>query len=104
MIVHRKMKKIHPIFDFFDKKIFGTKFGSFCTIPKRFEQNWIKNSIAVRVYFWTFFENLDFPKSLLAPLCSGGELTSLLAETSHKPYHFVIKPARLIYFQIDPPQ
>ena len=72
MIVHGKMKKIHPIFDFFlQRKIVGTKFGSFCTMQKRFEQNWIKNSIAVRVYFWTFFENLDFPNSLLAPLCNG---------------------------------
>ena len=51
------------------RKIFGTKFGSFCTIQKKFEQNWVKSSIAVRVYFWEFFENLDFPNSLLAPLC-----------------------------------
>ena len=28
------------------------------------------------------------------------ELTSLLAETSHKPHNFVIKPARLINFQL----
>ena len=27
---------------------------------KRFDQNWIKSDIAVRVYFWTFFANLDF--------------------------------------------
>ena len=52
------------------RKIFGTKFGSFCTIQKRFDQNWITNSIAVRVYFWALFANLDFPNSLLAPLCN----------------------------------
>ena len=56
---------------FLQRKIFGTKFGSFCTIQKRFDQNWITNSIAVRVYFWALFANLDFPNSLLAPLCSG---------------------------------
>ena len=27
---------------------------------KRFDQNWIKNYISVRVYFWTLFANLDF--------------------------------------------
>ena len=62
-------KNTPNIWLFLQSKIFGTKFGSFCTIQKRFEQNWIKNSIAVRVYFWTFFDNLDFPNSALAPLC-----------------------------------
>ena len=47
---------------FLKGKIFDTKFESFFTIQKRFEHNWIKNSIAARVYFWIFSENLDFPK------------------------------------------
>ena len=45
---------------FWQRQIFGTKFGSFCTIQKRFEHNWVKNSIALRVYFWALFANLDF--------------------------------------------
>ena len=52
---------------FWQGKIFDTKLGPFFTIQKRFEHNWIKNSIAVRVYFWALFANLDFPNSLLAP-------------------------------------
>ena len=63
-----KWKKYTPYLIFLQRKIFGTKFGSFCTIQKRFDQNWITNSIAVRVYFWALFANLDFPNSLLAPL------------------------------------
>ena len=65
-----KWKNTPSIWLFLQRKIFGTKFGSFCTIQKRFDQNWITNSIAVRVYFWALFANLDFPNSLLAPLCN----------------------------------
>ena len=70
--VSQTNEKIHPIIFFFlQRKIFDTKFGKFFTIQKRFEHNWIKNSIAVRVYFWALFANLDFPNSLLAPYCTG---------------------------------
>ena len=62
-------KNTPNIWLFWQRKIFCTKFGSFCTIQKRFDQNWIKNSIAVRVYLWAFFANLDFPNSLPAPYC-----------------------------------
>jgi len=45
---------------FWQWNTFGTKFGYFCTIQKRFEHIWIKNGHAVRFYFWTLFANLDF--------------------------------------------
>ena len=61
-------KNTPNIWLFWQRKIFCTQFGSFCTIQKRFDQNWIKNNIAVRVYFWALFANLDFLNFLLAPL------------------------------------
>ena len=65
---HRQMKKIHPIFDFFDKdKYLAQNLGNFAPSKKGLIKFWIRNSIAVRVYFWALFANLDFPNSLLAP-------------------------------------
>ena len=55
---------------FLTKKNFWHKIWVILHHPIKFEQNWVKSSIAVGVYFWTFFENLDFPNSLLAPLCN----------------------------------
>ena len=45
---------------FWQTNIFGTKFGSFCIIQKRFGHNWIKDGHAVRFYFWALFANLNF--------------------------------------------
>ena len=53
-------KNTPNIWLFWQRKIFGTKFGKFCIIQKRFEQNWIKNGRAVRFYFLTLFANLNF--------------------------------------------
>ena len=53
-------KKIPVFWLFWQRNIFGTKFGSFCIIQKRFGHNWIKDGHAVRFYFWALFANLYF--------------------------------------------
>ena len=53
-------KSTPVIWLFWQRNIFGTKFGSFCIIQKRFDHNWIKNGHAVWFYFWALFANLNF--------------------------------------------
>ena len=45
---------------FWQRNIFGIKFGSFCIIQTRFDHNWIKNGHKIRFYFWALFANLNF--------------------------------------------
>ena len=66
------MKKIHPIFDFFNKENFLAQYlGHFVLSKKGLNKIGSKIALQYGFTFWTFFENLDFPKSLLAPLCNG---------------------------------
>ena len=71
MIVHRKMKKIHPIFDFSNKeKYLAQDLGHF--VPSKKGLNIIGSKIALQysVYLWALLKSSISLISLLAPLCS----------------------------------
>ena len=81
----QKNKKNTPgIWLFWQRNIFGTKFGSFCIIQKRFGHNWIKDGHAVRFYFWALFANLNFLNFIACAIVQCGYERQTESELSHE--------------------